>query len=130
MAPAYTVNSSLLKLDGRYWTMVESSGGGGQKGSTSYELKRLACISDPFNYPSMNLDASRMVLVDKETDEQVQLPDGAEPYVTIDSVGRGEISVGFGFKTDDEAVYETADELLKDCNPGVIDDDGNIVILG
>ena len=129
-APAYTVNASLLKLDGQYWTMVAASGGGGQNGSTSYELKRLACISDPFNYPSMNLDASRMVLVDKETDEQVQLPDGAEPYVTIDSVGRGKISVGFGFKTDDEAVYETADELLKDCNPGVIDDDGNIVILG
>lgn len=128
-APAYTVNASLLKLDGQYWTMVAASGGGGQNGSTSYELKRLACISDPFNYPSLSLDASRMVLVDEETGEQVQLPDGAEPHVTIDSVGRGEISVGFGFKTEDEAVYETADELLDNCNPGVIDDDGNIIIL-
>lgn len=129
-APAYTVNASLLKLDGRYWTMVESSGGGGQKGSTSYELKRLACISDPFNYPSMNLDASRMVLVDKETGEQVQLPDGAEPYVTIDSVGRGEISIWLGFKTEDKAVYEATNELLNNCNPGIVDDNGNIIVLG
>ena len=129
-APAYTCNASLLKLDGQYWTMMDASGGGGQKGSTSYKLKRLACISDPFNYPSLNLDASRVVLVDEETGEQVQLPDSAEPHVTIDSVGRGEISVGFGFKTEDEAVYEAADELLDNCNPGVIDDDGNIIILG
>lgn len=70
------------------------------------------------------------MLVDEETGEQVQLPDSAEPHVTIDSVGRGEISVGFGFKTEDEAVYEAADELLDNCNPGVIDDDGNIIILG
>ena len=129
-APAYTVNASLLKLDGQYWTMVDASGGGGQEGSTSNKLKRLACISDPFNYPSMSLDASRVVLVDEETGEQVQLPEGAGPYVTIDSVGRGEISIGLGFKTEDEAVYETADELLDNCNPGVVDDDGNIIVLG
>lgn len=129
-APAYTCNASLLKLDGQYWTMMDASGGGGQKGSTSYKLKRLACISDPFNYPSLNLDASRVVLVDEEAGEQMQLPDGAEPYVTIDSVGRGEISIGLGFKTEDKAVYEAADELLKDCNPGVVDDDGNIIMLG
>ena len=129
-APAYAVNASLLKLDGQYWTMVDASGGGGQKGSTSYKLKRLACISDPFNYPSMSLDASRVVLVDEETGEQVQLPDGTEPYVTIDSVGRGEISIGLGFKTQDKEVYKAADELLDHCNPGVVDDDGNIIVLG
>lgn len=128
-APTYTVNASLLKLDGQYWTMVDASGGGGQEGSTSYKLKRLACISDPFNYPSLNLDASRVVLVDEETGEQVQLPEGADPYVTIDSVGRGEISIGLGFKTEDEAVYEMADELLDNCNPGVVDDNGNTIIL-
>lgn len=129
-APAYTVNASLLKLDGRYWTMVEASGGGGQEGHTSYDIRRLACISGPFSYPALNLDSSRMVLVDKETGEQVQLPDGAEPYVTIDSVGRGEISIGLGFKTEDKAVYEATNELLNNCNPGIVDDNGNIIVLG
>lgn len=128
-APAYTNNASLIKLDGRYWTMLDADGGGGQRGHTRYDIKGLACISDPFSKPTLNLDSGRMVLVDEKTGEQVQLPDGAAPSVTTDAGGRGEISIGFGFITDDEAVYEVAAELLEDCNPGIIDDDGNIIVL-